>query len=141
MSTKFAKAAAMDLATNIWLRAAALQYEAQNVHEGEAEDLDEVMGRVVGLILTCEEVIAYARAELLRVMEETGAPNVRTEHHTASISHPRRVVLKGPAPPKYMKEVEDRKAIGEDLDRFGSLPFAEWSNGAPFVQIRKVVKG
>jgi hypothetical protein len=58
MSTKFAKAAAMDLATNIWLRAAALQYEAQNIHEGEAEDLDEVMGRVVGLILTCEEVIA-----------------------------------------------------------------------------------
>jgi hypothetical protein len=116
----------------------------------DAEDIIDAMRDAAGLILAAEaikdaagEIEATMRRKLAVVMVDTGAPSLRLEHHTISVTEPGlrlRVADPKALPASYLKArdpVPDMKAI-EAAWAEGKRPAGVFQDngGAPFVSIR-----
>lgn len=116
----------------------------------EAGDFFTVAQGIVPLILDTEDaaknltsIAKGLRQVLAEVLSETGAPGVRTEFHTASVTRTRAAVVvtdEAAIPPHLMRTpppAPDKAAIFQLLSKGEAVPGAVLGNAPPALTIRR----
>lgn len=129
---------------------ASAEVKAAAVEVGRASDIVPAAQAMVNLIVAVEDTVAELdyhakklRAKLAEVLDETGAPSIRTKHHTVFVSEGRSGVVitdQTAIPPHLMRQPPaqpDKAAIAKLLSEGVSVPGVVLGNRAPSLTIRK----